>query len=198
MNPPNICFYSNQDRWSKAFIDELSKTPWIREFQFICVDPSPNRPKLPTWLKQVPTLVIKGDETPVKVDTEVMNWLYEKKMKEGPKQSKGTGGQGPIPDGMPGGEPMSWMPGEMEGTGNSGYSYVDDMTGSASSVNNQGSFSFLQGAAAPGDRQMQSNGLANDIRQQSSRSKKEVQFDNQMEMYIQQRDAGIPKGPARQ
>jgi hypothetical protein len=191
----HICFYSNQDRWSKAFIDELRQTPWIRDFQFVCVDPSPNRPKLPTWLKQVPTLVIQGDDNPVKTDTEVMNWLYEKKMKDMPRAKGGSGG-GAIPDGMPGGEPMSWMPGEMEGTGNSGYSYVDDNAGAAN--NNQGSFSFLHGAAAPGDRQGQSAGLANDLRSQAGRSKKEVQFDNQMEMYMKQRDAGIPQGPARQ
>ena len=85
----HICFYSNSDKWSKAFIEELAGTPWVREFEFICVDPGStgSRPPLPKWLKQVPTLVINGDEEPVKTDTEVMNWLYERKMKEMPKKT---------------------------------------------------------------------------------------------------------------
>ena len=41
---------------------------------FVCVDPSPQRPQLPQWLKKVPTLVVAGAAEPL-VDNEVMNWL---------------------------------------------------------------------------------------------------------------------------
>ena len=79
--PIHICYYSNRCQWSKAFITELSQTPWKGLFRFICADPSPSRPPLPTWLKKVPTLILSGEPEP-RTDADVMNWLYEKKMKE--------------------------------------------------------------------------------------------------------------------
>jgi hypothetical protein len=77
----NICFYSNKCQWSKAFITELAKTPWKGQFRFICVDPGANRPQLPGWLKKVPTIVIAGEAEP-RTDSDVMNWLMEKRLKE--------------------------------------------------------------------------------------------------------------------
>ena len=79
--PIHICFYSNRCKWSKAFLQELAQTPWKGDFRFVCADPSPTRPKLPDWLKSVPTIVISGEPEP-RVGADVMNWLYEKKMKE--------------------------------------------------------------------------------------------------------------------
>ena len=182
----NICFYSNQDKWSKAFIEELSNTPWVKEFEFICADPSPSRPNLPKWLKQVPTLVIDGDKEPIKTDTEVMNWLYERKMREMPKK--------PSAAAVIGGEPASYIGNEMEGFGNAGYSFLDSdtSTGGNGGETIPGAFSFLNGNATPGDRQGQS------IQSQPSRTKKEAMFDQQLDMYKNQRDAGMPRGPARQ
>ena len=75
--PPHICFYSNKCDWSEAFIKELSTTQYKQEFQFVCVDTTP-KSQLPNWLKQVPTLLIKGDPEPVKVNSDVLNWLYER------------------------------------------------------------------------------------------------------------------------
>jgi hypothetical protein len=83
----HICFYSNRCPWSKAFIEEISKTPWKQEFQYVCVDPGPNRPQLPKWLEKTPTLVIRGEKEP-RIDAEVMNWLYERKMKEPSSQQQ--------------------------------------------------------------------------------------------------------------
>ena len=57
---------------------ELSQTSFKKDFQFISVDP-PLQQQLPKWLKKVPTLVIQGEDEP-RTDSEVMNWLYEKKM----------------------------------------------------------------------------------------------------------------------
>ena len=92
--PPHICFYSNKCDWSEAFIKELSTTQYKQEFQFVCVDTTP-KSQLPNWLKQVPTLLIKGDPEPVKVNSDVLNWLYERKMKDtsrSPTASSGMGG----------------------------------------------------------------------------------------------------------
>ena len=77
MERKNICFYSAKCQWSKAFIQEISQTPFKAQFQFVSVD---NNSNLPKWLKKVPTLVIQGEPEP-RVDGEVMNWLYEEKMK---------------------------------------------------------------------------------------------------------------------
>lgn len=190
MNKSKICFYSNnpKDKWSKVFLEELAKTSWVNEFQFICVDPSPNRPPLPSWLKQVPTLYIKDDEKdPVKTDSDVMNWLWERKMKDMSKQKTSSA---PIPDGQPGGEPMSWVAGELGGIGDSGYSWLD---GNESA--NPGSFTLLNMPVGPGVRQGESMGQMN---QQAARSKKEVQFDNQLEMFKKARDMDTPRGAPRQ
>jgi hypothetical protein len=192
MSQKNVCFYSNKDKWSKAFIEELSKTPWIKEFDFKCVDAdkSGQKPTLPKWLKQVPTLVITGDESPVKTDTEVMNWLYEKKMKLESAKPVQSAAQ-TLVDG-----PQSWLGGEMSGYGDTGYSFVDaDMTTAGNGgATIPGSFSFLTGF---GDKQSDAS-LSAAVQNQGTRSKKEAVFDKQMDMYKQQRDIGIPQGPARQ
>jgi len=191
----NICFYSNKDKWSKAFIEELSRTPWVPEFQFICVDvpASGVRPSLPKWLKQVPTLVIEGDPEPVKTDTEVMNWLYERKMKNMPKKSGTPQTQAQtLVDG-----PQSWLGKEMGGYGNTGYSFVDaDMSTAGNGGSTiPGNFAFLNGAAAAGQ---EDGSLKQAIQNQGTRSKKESMFDQQLDSYKQQRELGIPQGPSRQ
>ena len=191
----HICFYSNSDKWSKAFIEELAGTPWVREFEFICVDPGStgSRPPLPKWLKQVPTLVINGDEEPVKTDTEVMNWLYERKMKEMPKKTTAS-----EPSPATGGDPVSFIGNEMKGFGNAGYSFIDSdtTTGGDGGSTIPGTFSFLNGSSSPGDKSSQSTGYS--IQSQASRTKKELMFDKQLDTYKQQRDSGMPRGPARQ
>ncbi len=188
----HICYYSNKDKWSAAFLEELKKTPWVSEFRFVCVDPAPQRPSLPPWLKQVPTLVIQGLPEPL-VDTQVMNWLYERKLREMPRTS-GTNGVSPVISG----EPMSWNS-ELAGFGDVGYSYLesDTSTGGDGGADIPGAFSFLNGGASPGDRSSEAS-LQGQISTQSNRSKKEQMFDKQMEMYKQQRDAGIHMGPKRQ
>lgn len=191
----HICFYSNKDKWSKAFIEELASTPWVKEFQFICVDPGQNRPSLPKWLKQVPTLVIDGDSEPVKTDTAVMNWLWERKMKEMPTQSKSSTA---TTQAVVTGEPASWMDNEMGGYGNAGYSFIDsDSSKGDAGTTLPGTFTYLNGTASPGDRQSDV-AISQTLSNQGTRSKKEVMFDRQLEQYKQQRDSGIPQGPPRQ
>jgi hypothetical protein len=196
MSNKHICFYSNKDKWTKAFIEELAKTSWTREFEFICVDPSPQRPALPKWLKQVPTLVISGDKEPVKTDTEVMNWLYERKMLEKPKEKKVEIKNIPAAGG---GEPESWNGNEMDGMGAAGYSFVDSDTSTAGNggASIPGTFGFLNGTASPGDRQ--ANSLGGGAGAGGGRkTKKEQMFDEQLDLYKQNRDSGIRQPTARQ
>jgi len=195
MSSSNICFYSNKCQWSKAFITELSKTPWKNQFRFICADPSPERQPLPTWLKKVPTIVIAGEQEP-RTDSEVMNWLYEKRMKEGQQNGAPT-----APTGA--GEPSAFsMMEQMSFAKGFSYSGLDADTSSQGSggMTMPGAFSFLSGGAAEGDRLSQEvPGGASAAQASQRRSKKEEMFDKQMEAYQRDREMGMPKqgGPPR-
>jgi hypothetical protein len=70
----HACFFSKKCPYCKSFLEELARTPYGAEFRFVCVDPAPDRPKLPTWLKVVPTLLIDGEPDPL-TDEKVFNWL---------------------------------------------------------------------------------------------------------------------------
>ncbi len=184
--PIHICFYSNRCEWSKAFITELAATPYKSEFKFICVDPSPNRAQLPSWLKKVPTLVISGVPEP-KTDGEVMNWLYERKMKDGTVQS----GPNPSAEGS-GGEPAPFLMSEMGGSYDDSYTFLAEDNTTAMSHN----FSFLGGVGAGvGTREasnFQSTGTPD------KRSKKEQLLDQQYEAFQRERESGMPKRIMRQ
>jgi hypothetical protein len=188
--PTNICFYSNKCQWSKAFITELSKTPWKSQFRFICADPGPNRPQLPAWLKKVPTIVVAGESDP-RTDSDVMNWLYEKRMKEGEGQ---TGAPAAAAGAA---EPSAFS--MMENVSFAkGFSYsgldVDTSSQGGGGMTMPGAFSFLSsGGAEP----TLSQGAGTPQVSSQRRSKKEEMFDKQMEAYQRDRDNGMPKGPGR-
>jgi len=193
--PIHICFYSNNCQWCKAFITEIAQTPYKGEFKYVCVDPGPNRPTLPTWLKKVPTLVISGEPNP-RTDSDVMNWLYERKLKEGGGRGKNTmitnseSQQGPADP-----QPFGLMGGG--GGYNDPYTFLDQDTMAQGNGGLQGSengFSFLNGAAAHGSKE---GGSMNTIEIVGKMSKKEQMFDNQMKNYMSSRDSGLPKGPNR-
>jgi hypothetical protein len=185
--PEHICFYSNKCNWSKAFLTELATTPWKQSFRFVCVDPSPNRPPLPSWLQKVPALVIKGEQQP-RTDGEVMNWLSEMKLR--------VGGNTGAPSAMSNDfEAYNMMEHSSfaKGFGYSGLD-IDTSTQGNGGVSMPGAFSFLNGAAATGDR------TANTIPSMADtakKSKKEQMMDKQMEDYIKERNRGIPQGPPR-
>jgi hypothetical protein len=187
--PEHICFYSNKCNWSKAFLTELATTPWKQTFRFVCVDPSPNRAPIPSWLTKVPTLVIKGEQQP-RTDGEVMNWLSEMKLKGGGNVGAPSGGGGATEY-----EAFNMMEHQSFAKG-FGYSGLDVDTSAQGNggFTIPGAFSFLNGAAATGDR------TANTIPSMADtakRSKKEQMMDAQMEEYIKQRNMGIPQGPPR-
>jgi hypothetical protein len=187
--PIHICFYSNRCEWSKAFLEEISKTNYHAQFRFICVDPGPNRPQLPSWLKQTPTLVISGEPEP-RTNSEVLNWLYEQKMKDG----GGTKGSGAAPGPT---EPEPYLDMEMGGGYGDQYSFI----GTDTSAQGNGGFSmkhnftFLNGQDSVSTREASN---FQTTQTNSKRSKKEEMLDQQMEQYKASREIGIPRQLARQ
>jgi len=193
--PIHICFYSNRCEWSKAFIEELSKTSYKNEFRFICVDPSPNRPALPSWLKQAPTLVISGEPEP-RTNSDVMNWLYERKMRDGGGNNGGnaengsTGGQGAM-------EPEPYLDMEMGGGFGDQYSFL----GSDTSAQGDGgmsmkhNFTYLNGQDGVSTREASNFQTTNS---NAKRSKKEELLDAQIQQYKSQREVGMPQRINRQ
>jgi hypothetical protein len=181
--PQHVCFYSNRCRWSEAFIKAIATTPFKGEVKFICVDINANgeRPKLPTWLKKVPTLVVRGEEEP-RTDSDVMNWLSEKKL----MSQKGAAAS-PA-------EPEPWVGSEMGGSYTKGFSFIGSGDTNDAPM---GNFEFLNGSSGNGTR------TASDIPNgglgaRSQKSKKEDLFDKQMESYMRERGAGMPQAPLRQ
>jgi hypothetical protein len=191
--PSNICFYSNKCDWSEAFLKELSTTPYKSEFQFISVDTTP-RAQLPDWLKQVPTLVIRNDQEPIKTNSDVLNWLYERKMKDTSRAPSN-----PVALTSQSDEPEAWNISEMGGKLSESYGNLVDGSGAAveSSSSKNFDFGFLNGNAAPGDRTMQGIGASGGRQEPSrSKSKKEEMFDKKIEIYQRSREEGMTKGPA--
>lgn len=78
--PKHRLYFSTRCRHCQAFMEALITTPFVREVQAICVDPSPTRPPLPPWLKSVPTLVVVGESAPRVGPSEVNNWLAERRI----------------------------------------------------------------------------------------------------------------------
>jgi hypothetical protein len=195
-SPIHICFYSNRCEWSKAFITEISQTPYHTEFRFICVDPSPNRPQLPSWLKQTPTLVISGEPEP-RTNSEVMNWLYEHKMKNGGGNGGGnTGNTGNSVSGTSV-EPEPYLDMEMGGGFGDSYSFLGDDTTTQGDggLRMKHNFTYLNGQDSVSTREA-SNFQTTSSNQK--RSKKEELLDQQMEQFLKSRDNGIPQRIARQ
>ena len=198
-SPIHICFYSNRCEWSKAFITEISQTPYHTEFRFICVDPSPNRPQLPSWLKQTPTLVISGEPEP-RTNSEVMNWLYEHKMKNGGGNGGGnTGNTGNTGNSVSGTsvEPEPYLDMEMGGGFGDSYSFLGDDTTTQGDggLRMKHNFTYLNGQDSVSTREA-SNFQTTSSNQ--NRSKKEELLDQQREQCLKSRDNGIPQRIARQ
>ncbi len=180
----NICFYSNKCKWSKQFITELAQTPYKSAFRFICVDPSPNRPQLPGWLKKVPTLVIANENEP-RTDNDVMNWLYEKRLQERPR-----GGQEAVAAPQESG-PQFYNPLEMA-SGADSYSFFNMDENSGKVEGDGGSmisqaFEFIGGPVQGGESR------ATMSAPKIQKSRKEQAFDSSMERYMAQRNSGMPQ-----
>ena len=185
-SPLHICFYSNRCEWSKAFITEISQTPYHKEFRFICVEPSPNRPQLPSWLKQTPTLVISGEPEP-RTNSDVMNWFYERKMKDGASSNEGT----PI-----NAEPEPYLDIEMGSCFGDSYSFLGEDTSAEGNGGTQmkHNFTYLNGNDSIGTKEASSFQTTNS---NQKRNKKEEMLDQQYEQMMKSRDNGMPKSIMR-
>lgn len=183
--PVHICFYSNRCEWSKAFIEQISKTPYHKNFRFICVDPSPKRPALPNWLKQTPTLVISGEPEP-RTNSEVMNWLYEQKFKE----------EGEKPENAASIEPEPYMDMEMGGNYADSYSFLGTDTSAQGDggMSMKHNFTYLNGQDSVGTREAST---FQTTQTDQKRSKKEQLFDQQYELMMKNRDNSISKPVTR-
>lgn len=194
--PQHIAFISAKCPWSKAFLEELSKTPYLNEFNVVVYEKS--RSQFPKWVEKTPTIVIKGEKDP-RTDAEVMNWLYERKMADSAKQ--GVTMPRKAGDPAAAAEPEAWNQNELGVgimAGNSGgfYSFLgsDTNTNGTGGHDIPGNFSFLNGGASPGQRgvDLYPGGGGGE-----KKTKREQMFDQQMEDYMKHRDVGMPKGPAR-
>lgn len=198
-SPPYVCFYSNKCDWSEAFLKELKQTPYTREFQFVCVDTTP-RAQLPTWLKQVPTLLIRDDkQEPIKTNSEVMNWLFARKLQDGSRGGGGANIGGGSPAAMSGaegagGEPDAWNVSEM---GKLSDSYGVILDGNSATVGSSSSgnwdFGFLNGNAATGSRTASDIGQGPPQEAGQKKSKKQELMDREFEQFMQNRDRGMPQ-----
>lgn len=193
--PKHICFYSNKCEWSRTFITELANTPYKGEFTFVCVDPGPNRPQLPGWLKKVPTLVIHKETEP-RVDSEVMNWLFERRLKDGAGQGQGQGQSSAGPASAAQEEPDAFNILENGTMGTDTYSFLDSdgATNGNGGARIQHSYVFLNGA--PGSMGKPTATVLTN--HNDKRSKKEEIFDAQMEAYQRERAMGMPQMVMRQ
>ena len=79
-------------RHCQGFIGELTRTPYAREFQLVCVDPSPSRPLLPSWLRMVPSLEIVGESEPRAGAAATNNWLFERRQRDAGGSAAGSAG----------------------------------------------------------------------------------------------------------
>jgi hypothetical protein len=182
----HVCFYSNSCRWSKAFLEALKGTPFITEFQFICVDGKVKElTQRYSFLKKTPTLIIKGEDEP-RTDGNVMNWLSERKLLSRPTSE---GGQQAST------EPEPWVSGEMGGSLTKGFSFLGANDSNDAPM---GNFEFLNGQQAVGTKtasDMPGGGLGARGQQ---KSRKEELFDKQYESYLRSRDQGMNMPPMRQ
>jgi len=76
-------WYSTRCRFCQGFLEELATTPFVSQFQLICIYPSPSRQPHPNWLKSVPTLWVAGEGEPRVGPGPVNNWLAEARINGG-------------------------------------------------------------------------------------------------------------------
>ena len=128
----HLCFYSAKSKFCQTFLEELARTPYSKEFKFICVDAAPGqtRPALPSYVKAVPTLMIKGETDP-RTDSQVMNWLSERRLGERQKGAPGSADSG-LAGGFGDVGPAAFIDSELFGGGDEGYAFIGEDTASSS------------------------------------------------------------------
>jgi uncharacterized membrane protein YgcG len=212
---PHLCFYSEKCNFSRSFIEELKKTPYISEFKFFCVDPDASGKRLAIvdkgrvekWLNAVPTLIVDGEEAP-RVDAEVFNWLSERKLRDGVKQ-------GPSGDASSG-EPAAYGNELASNKWSDSYSFFGEQFdvgkgqgidpiprafaqlqegggfGSAMPIGHGGSSSSSGSSGSSGRGGRGGSGSSGTAGQSQQRTKKEQAMDSAFENFQKQRDNEFP------
>jgi len=196
--PKNLCFFSARCRFSQNFLEELAKTPYSKEFRFISVDAqNGKRPQLPAYVKAVPTLMIDGEREP-RTDSNVMNWLSERRLKD-----KSAPGQGPGAGAGAGNDGLLAFSDEMAINGDEGYAFIgEDATATKGSmvrmVGTMASVNDMAGLGTSNDRNQGDAAAAQGsnigVPRQSEKAKA---LDDALMAYQQMRDKDMrpPGGP---
>jgi hypothetical protein len=157
----HLCFYSTRDSLSKIFLEQISNTPYSKEFRFICVDkPLPGeapRPPLPPYVKAVPTLMIQGESQP-RTDGDVMNWLSERRMKASSASGRSGGGGASASNAAALDGPMAFMGGDAF---DDGLAFIGEDTGTTNRLTgSMASLNDLSSLAVPDSRTIPGNIMA--------------------------------------
>jgi len=206
--PKNLCFFSARCRFSQNFLEELAKTPYSKEFRFISVDPQvPNgpRPQLPAYVKAVPTLMIDGERDP-RTDSQVMNWLSERRLKDtssSSSASRSSGLGGGSMSAAEGADGLMAFSDEMAINGDEGYAFIgEDATATKGTmvrmVGTMASINDLAGLGTSNDRAQGESAAARGSNIGTPRqSEKAKALDDALMAYQQMRDKDLrPSGPA--
>jgi hypothetical protein len=122
-----------------------------------------------------------------------MNWLYERKMKDGTKKAQGGAGGAGASNSV---EPEPYLDSEMGGGFGDSYSFIntDWSTGGNGGMSISHNFSYVGGNNSVSTREASDFQTTNT---NQKRSKKEELLDQQMEAYKRDRDQGMPQRIAR-
>lgn len=205
--PKNLCFFSARCRFSQNFLEELAKTKYSKEFRFISVDVQPNgqRPQLPAYVKAVPTLMIDGEAAP-RTDSQVMNWLSERRLRDdtptGPGRGSAGGGSGGGAAAAGSSDGLMAFSDEMAISGDEGYAFIgEDATATKGAmvrmVGTMASINDLTGLGTSNDR---SRGEASSAQGSNigtpRQTEKAKALDDALMAYQQMRDKDMrPAGP---
>jgi hypothetical protein len=206
--PKNLCFFSARCRFSQNFLEELAKSPYSKEFRFISVDVQPGgaRPSLPPYVKAVPTLMIDGEAKP-RTDSDVMNWLSERRLRSAPSGSgsggSGSGsGSGSVAASGGGGDGLMAFGDEMAINGDEFYSFIgEDATATKGSmvrmVGTMASINDLTGLGTSNDRARgEAAAAAGSSIGTPRQTEKAKALDDALMAYQQMRDRDMrPTGP---
>jgi hypothetical protein len=209
MSQQHLCFYSARCRFCEAFLNELARSPYAREFRFVCVDAKPGvgRPPLPPYVKAVPTLMIVGEDEP-RTDSGVMNWLSERRLLERDDAvAKRPGGGGGGSDG-----PLTCSSDMFGSCGDEGFAFINEVSGdqkpgqmvrmaaNMASINDihRSQFADAPIPANMGLGQGAATAYANGSGGGQDRTAKKVKaFDDALAAYQQSRTMDTPQGPRR-
>ena len=126
------------------------------------------------------------------MNSEVMNWLYEQKLKDGgvPKGGSGGGLQGPV-------DPEPYLDMEMGGGYGDSYSFLGTDTSAQGDggMSMKHNFTYLNGQDGVSTREAST---FQSTQSDQKRSKKEQLFDQQYEQMMKNRDNGMPQRITRQ